>query len=62
MALKDFGVGKKTIDERINEEVQYLVEEFAKQPEKPVEIKKIFPMATSNIISNIIFGSRYLFY
>lgn len=59
VALKDFGVGKKTIDERINEEVQYLVEEFAKQPEKPVEIKKIFPMATSNIISNIIFGSRF---
>lgn len=59
VALKDFGVGKKTIDERIHEEVQYLVDEFSKNPEKPVDVLKVFPMATSNIISNIVFGSRF---
>ena len=58
VALKDFGVGKKTIDERINEEVQHLVEEFTNTPNKPVNVATLFPKATSNVVSNIVFGLR----
>ena len=58
VALKDFGVGKKSIEERIHEEVQFLSDLFSKQQNKSTDVSKVFSKATSNIISNIIFGSR----
>ena len=58
VALKDLGVGKKSIEDRIHEEVNYLVDLFSKQDDTAVDVSDIFPRATSNVISNIIFGSR----
>lgn len=59
VALKYFGMGKKSIEERINEEAGFLVDLFYKQSNKPTDVSKVFSRATSNIISNIIFGSRF---
>ena len=58
VALKYFGMGKKSIEERINEEAGFLVDLFYKQSNIPTDVGKHFSRATSNIISNIIFGSR----
>ena len=58
VALKDFGMGKKSIEERITEEAGFLVDLFCKQSNRPTDVKKHFSRATSNIISNIILGSR----
>ena len=52
-------MGKKSIEERINEEAGFLVDLFYKQSNKPTDVSKVFSRATSNIISNIIFGSRF---
>jgi hypothetical protein len=54
----DFGIGKKSVEERIHEEYQFLRGLFSKQQNKPTDVSKVFSKATSNIISNIIFGSR----
>ncbi|XP_076083135.1 cytochrome P450 2H1-like [Mytilus galloprovincialis] len=61
VALKDFGVGKQSIEEKIQDEVGLLMELFSKQGKKPTDCRKMFPKATSNIISSIIFGSRFDF-
>ncbi|CAC5388126.1 unnamed protein product [Mytilus coruscus] len=61
VALKDFGVGKKSLEEKIQEEARLLIELFSKQNKKPFDVSKVFSKATSNIVSNIIFGSRFDF-
>ncbi|XP_071141978.1 cytochrome P450 2H2-like [Mytilus edulis] len=61
VALKDFGVGKKSLEEKIQEEARFLVELFSRQNKKPFDVSKAFSKATSNIISSITFGSRFDF-
>uniref|UniRef100_A0A3B4EDT9 Uncharacterized protein n=1 Tax=Pygocentrus nattereri TaxID=42514 RepID=A0A3B4EDT9_PYGNA len=57
--LRDFGLGKKTVEERVAEEAHYLIKEMLKQ-----EGKAFYPIhpimnAVSNIICSIIFGDRF---
>ncbi|XP_076083138.1 cytochrome P450 2B4-like [Mytilus galloprovincialis] len=61
VALKDLGVGKKSLEEKIQEEARFLVELFSRQNKKPFDVSKVFSKATSNVISSIIFGSRFDF-
>ncbi|XP_060640270.2 cytochrome P450 2G1-like [Anolis sagrei] len=57
--LKSFGMGKKSIEERIQEEVQFLLEEFWKTERKPIEPTYVLSRAVSNIICSIVFGERF---
>lgn len=57
--LRDFGMGKKMAQDKIIEESHYLVEEFEKHKGKPFDTTQSVNHATSNIISAIVYGSRF---
>ncbi|XP_034151480.1 cytochrome P450 2K1-like [Esox lucius] len=57
--LKDFGMGKKGSEEKILEEIAYLIEELKKHEGNALDTSKPVTFAVSNIISAIVFGSRF---
>ncbi|XP_018428582.1 PREDICTED: cytochrome P450 2J6-like [Nanorana parkeri] len=57
--LRDFGLGKKSMEERIHEECVYLIEEFRKNQDSLVDPHFVVDNAVSNIICSIVFGRRY---
>uniref|UniRef100_A0A673J4U8 Cytochrome P450, family 2, subfamily K, polypeptide 22 n=1 Tax=Sinocyclocheilus rhinocerous TaxID=307959 RepID=A0A673J4U8_9TELE len=57
--LRDFGMGKKRSEQIITEETQYLKEEFEKFEGKPFETTLLTAMAVSNVISAIIYSTRF---
>ncbi|XP_075043069.1 cytochrome P450 2C23-like [Mixophyes fleayi] len=59
MTLKDFGMGKKSLEEPIQAEAQHLVEHFISFNEQPFDPSTTLACASSNITSNILMGTRY---
>uniref|UniRef100_A0A669PWA5 unspecific monooxygenase n=1 Tax=Phasianus colchicus TaxID=9054 RepID=A0A669PWA5_PHACC len=57
--LRDFGMGKKGIEERIQEEARFLVERIRNTHEKPFNPTVFLMHAVSNIICSIVFGDRF---
>ncbi|XP_054133083.1 cytochrome P450 2H1-like isoform X2 [Melozone crissalis] len=57
--LRDFGMGKKGIEERIQEEAHFLVERLKNTHEKPLNPSGFLIHAVSNIICSIVFGDRF---
>ncbi|XP_013911920.1 PREDICTED: cytochrome P450 2G1-like [Thamnophis sirtalis] len=57
--LRNFGMGKKSIHERIQEEAQFLLEEFQKTQEKPFSPIFFLSCSVSNVICSIVFGNRF---
>ncbi|CDQ94385.1 unnamed protein product [Oncorhynchus mykiss] len=57
--LRDFGMGKKRIEEKILEESHYLIEVFENHKGKAFDTSQPLNYAVSNIISNIVYGSRF---
>ncbi|NXC25619.1 CP2H1 protein, partial [Campylorhamphus procurvoides] len=57
--LRDFGMGKKGIEERIQEEAHFLVERLKNTHERPFNPGNFLVHAVSNIICSIVFGDRF---
>ncbi|KAM9232204.1 cytochrome P450 2H1-like [Leptosomus discolor] len=57
--LRDFGMGKKGIEERIQEEAHFLVERIRNTHEQPFNPGTFLVHAVSNIICSIVFGDRF---
>lgn len=57
--LRNFGMGKRTIEERILEEGHFLLEELRKTQGKPFDPTFVVSRSVSNIICSVIFGSRF---
>ncbi|XP_078002366.1 cytochrome P450 2B4-like [Phascolarctos cinereus] len=60
--LRDFGMGKRTIEERIQEEAQCLVEELQKSKGALLDPTILFHSITANIICSIVFGQRFSYH
>ncbi|XP_018422652.1 PREDICTED: cytochrome P450 2G1-like [Nanorana parkeri] len=58
-SLRNFGMGKRPIDERIQEEAHFLGEEFSKTKGEPFDPTFLLSCAVSNIICSIVFGRRF---
>ncbi|XP_029136943.2 cytochrome P450 2J4-like isoform X1 [Labrus bergylta] len=57
--LRNFGVGKKTLEPSIQQESQYLTEAFANHKGQPMNAQPLIISAVSNIINCLVFGHRY---
>ncbi|KAH9490073.1 cytochrome P450 2 sub U member 1 [Bulinus truncatus] len=59
--LKSFGLGKNILAEKISEEVLILKEEIAKNDGQAFDMRNVFNVCVSNIVSSIVFGKRFEF-
>ncbi|XP_072505765.1 cytochrome P450 2J2-like isoform X2 [Notamacropus eugenii] len=59
MTLRNFGLGKKTVEDRIREEARYLIEAIMEEKGQPFDPHFQINNAVSNIICSITFGHRF---
>ncbi|NWH96487.1 CP2G1 protein, partial [Aegithalos caudatus] len=57
--LRNFGMGKRSIEERIQEESDYLLEEISKTKGASFDPTYKLSCSVSNVICSIVFGKRY---
>ncbi|KAK7801145.1 hypothetical protein U0070_007059 [Myodes glareolus] len=57
--LRDFGVGKRGVEERIQEEAAYLVKMLQGTGGKPIDPTYYLSKSVSNVINSIVFGDRF---
>ncbi|XP_061593789.1 cytochrome P450 2J4-like [Cololabis saira] len=57
--LRNFGLGKKTLEIFIQQECRYLAEAFADQQDQPFSTQPLIYNAVSNIICCLVFGNRF---
>ncbi|XP_014664608.1 PREDICTED: cytochrome P450 2F3-like [Priapulus caudatus] len=58
-SLRGFGVGTKSIEERIMEEVDYLTTQMAAQQGKPFVISNYLHLVSANVMLHVVFGKRF---
>ncbi|XP_060118807.1 cytochrome P450 2K6-like [Heteronotia binoei] len=57
--FRDYGMGKRTIEDRIVEECHFLIQKFESYEGKPFEATVIMNAAVANVIMFILLGKRY---
>ncbi|XP_043851492.1 cytochrome P450 2F2-like [Dromiciops gliroides] len=58
-ALKDMGLGTRSIEERIQEEAAALCKELGQTRDAPLNPRQLLCNAVSNVICAVVFGQRY---
>lgn len=59
--LRDLGFGKTSMEGKLKEEAEYLVEKIAERKGEPLAIQDLLVPSTSNNVTAIVFGTRYAF-
>nr|XP_020043495.1 cytochrome P450 2C55-like isoform X2 [Castor canadensis] len=59
MTLRNFGMGKRSIEDRVQEEARCLVEELKKTNGSPCDPTPVLGCAPCNVICSIIFKNRF---
>ncbi|XP_026577533.1 cytochrome P450 2J2-like isoform X1 [Pseudonaja textilis] len=59
MALRNLGMGKKILENQIQQEAHYLLKVFKSKKELPFDPRTPIVKAVSNIIFNFVFGHRF---
>ena len=57
-ALKDFGLGKSSLEDKIHDEINALVAEYEKGNGQPMNVQMLMQNAVSNVICSCVFGTR----
>ncbi|CAH2314064.1 cytochrome P450 2G1-like [Pelobates cultripes] len=57
--LRNFGLGKRSIEERIKDEAQSLVDELKTYKGQSIDPAVLISKAVSNVISSVVFGKRF---
>nr|KAG5690237.1 hypothetical protein BaRGS_026689 [Batillaria attramentaria] len=57
--MREIGVGRQGVEEKIQEEVTLFVASLAKEEGQPIEFKRRAMKATNNVISSVVFGRRF---
>ncbi|XP_048371861.1 cytochrome P450 2J4-like [Sphaerodactylus townsendi] len=59
MVLRNFGLGKKAVEEKILDEVAYLMQSFEENIKEPFDPFRFIDSSVTNIISILLFGKRF---
>ncbi|XP_032087338.1 cytochrome P450 2F2-like [Thamnophis elegans] len=59
MHLRNFGVGRKSMEEKILEEATCLIQAFTKNMNEPFDPYELLDAAVANIMSTILFGKHF---
>ncbi|CAH2245836.1 cytochrome P450 2K6-like [Pelobates cultripes] len=57
--LRDFGMGRSTIEDKIVEEIGFLIKELESEKGRPTDLAMIVNLAIGNIITSIVMGHRF---
>ena len=57
--LRDFGMGKSSLESKIHEEIEHFTMELKKKATNPFDTTFLMNNAISNIICSITFGQRF---
>ncbi|XP_061101010.1 cytochrome P450 2F2-like isoform X2 [Conger conger] len=57
--LRNFGMGKHTMEERILGEISYIASQLEKNAGKPTDPQTLLHKATFNVICMVLFGTRF---
>lgn len=58
-SLRNFGFGKRTLQTRIMEEIDYFLSEVDSYKGKPFDIQQLISKSIANVIAALVFGKRF---